>query len=158
MPITEEGIVINMVQGTESIAKRETYGQIIELYNSQRILQSTMKKRKIQMEICPDQTIEPMIDELRKVELPKLYNPHKNEFFNCPEVISGTMTYTVQKHLVDEKIRVRSDDGKCDAISKQPPQGKKSNGGLKIGDMERNALSASGAINLLKNFYGIDSS
>lgn len=84
----------------------------------------------------------------------KLYNPYVNDLFNSPECLVAPIVYCVQKHLVDEKIRVRADEGKVDMITKQPPAGKKNNGGLKIGDMERMAISASGALNLLKSFFG----
>ena len=73
-------------------------------------------------------------------------------------MLSGVINYTVQKHLVDEKIRFRSDYGKLDAISKQSATGKKVQGGLRISDMERQAICASGASNLLKNFFGKQSS
>lgn len=56
--------------------------------------------------------------------------------------------------MVDEKIRFRADTGKIDAVNRQSSSGKKFQGGLKVGDMERVAIAASGSVNILKNFFG----
>lgn len=60
--------------------------------------------------------------------------------------------------MVDEKIRVRGDDGKIDPISKQSASGKKVSGGLKIGDQERQDITAGGASHILIDFFGKQSS
>lgn len=77
------------------------------------------------------------MDQLGSLEYDSMYRPDNDELFQNPKVLCGTMNYTVQKHVVDEKIRVRGDEGKQDQISKQSSIGKKTGGGLKIGDQER---------------------
>ena len=84
----------------------------------------------------------------------KVYKPCSGDLFTSPEIVCGTYNYTVQKHLVDEKIRVRGDDGPIEVISKQPAAGKKNYGGLAIHVMEREAIAASGANHALINLYG----
>lgn len=149
MPRTEEGLVVNLIQNTDSVGRRETYGQIIEMYAHKYMMQHEI----LRLESSIEKPL-PFIHRLRDIKLDKLYNPYVNDFFNSPECLVAPIVYCVQKHLVDEKIRVRADEGKVDMITKQPPAGKKNNGGLKIGDMERMAISASGAVNLLKSFFG----
>lgn len=39
MPRTEEGLVVNMIQNNDSVGRRETYGQIIEMYAHKYMMQ-----------------------------------------------------------------------------------------------------------------------
>lgn len=86
--------------------------------------------------------------------LDKMYRPDYDEPFINPYVLCSVINYTVQKHLVDEKIRYRAETGKIDPISKQAPSGKKSQGGLRISRMESDSLTAAGVCNILIEFFG----
>ncbi|ORX79901.1 beta and beta-prime subunits of DNA dependent RNA-polymerase, partial [Neocallimastix californiae] len=55
----------------------------------------------------------------------------------------GVCYYTALQHQVQEKMFYRT-TGTVNSISKQPTEGKSHNGGLRIGEMEKDALVAHG--------------
>ena len=101
-----------------------------------------------------DQDIRFMFEDFLNMKFDKFYRPCSHELFGNPYIINGIYNYTVQKHLVDEKIHVRDNEGSINNVSKQSSPGKRNNGGLKIGHMERDSINSSGANHVLISFFG----
>ncbi|RLV94380.1 hypothetical protein JA1_001781 [Spathaspora sp. JA1] len=117
------------------------------------------------------------IEENKKVRLELLINPHAfpsrmtmgqikemgeierdvyikdNKIKN--KILVGPCKYYALRHQVDDKFQYRN-GGKFDIITKQPVRGRKNNGGLRFGQMERDILIGIGAWNTINEIWSID--
>lgn len=73
------------------------------------------------------------------------------------DIFYGVVHYQRLRHMVSEKWQVRS-TGPLDAVTHQPNKGRRRGGGVRFGEMEKDALLAHGASYLLQDrlFYGSD--
>ncbi len=78
-----------------------------------------------------------------------MYNGFTGEQMPC-HIFFGPTYYYRLKHIVSDKVNYRNDDGPITAVTKQPTKGRANGGGLRIGEMETNAILGHGISSFLK--------
>ena len=78
-----------------------------------------------------------------------MYNGFTGEQIPC-HIFFGPTYYYRLKHMVSDKVNYRNSDGPITATTKQPTKGRANGGGLRIGEMETNAILGHGIASFLK--------
>ena len=145
MPYTSKGLRPDMIVNPHAFPSRMTIGQFAE---------SMSTKLGVQMGCSVDAT--PFSSQNRvpetKMLLEKagfhpygheiLYNGHTGEMIEA-EIFMGPTYYLRLKHMVEDKLNYRS-TGPKKLLTHQPTDGRANEGGLRIGEMERDVLVAHG--------------
>ncbi|KAF0977297.1 hypothetical protein FDP41_003950 [Naegleria fowleri] len=157
MPFTESGIVPDIVINPHAFPSRMTIGMLVESMSS---------KAGALHGYFPDATpftfdeqntaIDYFGEQLRKAG----YNYYGNEvMYSGPlgiplkaDIYIGIVYYQRLRHMVSDKYQCRV-GGPTNAITHQPVKGRKKAGGVRMGEMERDALVAYGASAVLKDRF-----
>ena len=151
MPFTKDGIRPDMIINPHAIPTRMTIGQLVE---------TIMGKACVETGGFGDGT--PFINKGSKIGvfgelLPKLgFHSSGNEILYDgasgnqieSEIFIGPTYYMRLKHMVKDKINYRA-LGPRTALTKQPVSGRANDGGLRIGEMERDSVAAHGIVDFL---------
>ena len=151
MPYTRDGITPDIIINPHAIPSRMTIGQFIECIQG---------KVCCELGIYADATPFTNIDSEKIADVLENkcgFNRHGDEILYsgftgkqmATKIFIGPTYYQRLKHMVKDKINSRS-TGKYTMKNKQPPAGKSVGGGLRIGEMERDAILAHGLSNFLK--------
>tara|TARA_E500000331_G_scaffold474_2_gene518 strand:- start:1601 stop:5716 length:4116 start_codon:yes stop_codon:yes gene_type:complete len=150
MPYTKDGCRPDLIMNPHAFPSRMTIGHIIECVFakvcSQRgcIGDGTVFidfDKDVIMNELEDRGFERNGDEV-------LYNGMTGEMIQS-RVFFGPVYYFRLKHMVSDKINARG-TGPYNYLTKQPTAGRRKKGGLRIGEMERDALIAHGASTFVK--------
>jgi DNA-directed RNA polymerase II subunit RPB2 len=145
MPFTGSGLRPDLIFNPHGIPTRMTTGQFLEMASN---------KLGVHLGAFTDATpftTTNRVGELRASLLAngfepygheKLYNGMTGEMMEA-DIFMGPIYYQRLKHMVDDKINYR-DTGPKKLLTRQPTQGRGDEGGLRIGEMERDALLAHG--------------
>lgn len=144
MPFTAQGVVPDIIMNPHALPSRMTVGQMIEALLS--------KTASLEGEVRDGTPFTEYSEEEAKRELAKygfdyngheiMYNGSTGEMFEVAIFINPTY-YQRLKHMVSDKIHARN-GGPVQVMTRQPAEGRSRNGGLRVGEMERDAFVAHG--------------
>eukprot|EP00768_Dysnectes_brevis_P002220 gnl/Dysnectes_brevis/1713_a1948_1606.p1 GENE.gnl/Dysnectes_brevis/1713_a1948_1606~~gnl/Dysnectes_brevis/1713_a1948_1606.p1 ORF type:complete len:1139 (-),score=414.09 gnl/Dysnectes_brevis/1713_a1948_1606:136-3552(-) len=161
MPFTSTGITPDLIINPHAFPSRMTIGMLVE---------SICGKLGIETGKTIDATPFQWSDERRAVdeignELHKLgFSRFGSEqmysgLHGCPmkaDIFIGVVHYQRLRHMVTDKYQVRA-KGSNDQVTRQPVKGRKRGGGVRFGEMERDAMIAHGSTALLRGRLCTDS-
>lgn len=154
MPYTLDGITPDIIMNPHAIPSRMTIGQLLECVGAK---MGALSGREIDGTAF---NAEPgTLDELITTELhaqgyqkhgyEALINGMTGELLNY-RVFIGPTFYQRLKHMVLDKISARS-TGPIVTLTHQPNEGRSNYGGMRIGEMEKDAFIAHGATAVLRD-------
>lgn len=150
MPFTEEGIVPDLIMNPHAIPSRMTVGQLIECIASKI---GAVEGKFMDGTPFNNYNVRDLPNILKKLG----YSPYGTETMYCgitgkkmqAQIFIGPTYYMRLKHMVLDKIHGRS-RGPRQALTRQPLEGRAKGGGLRIGEMEKDAMIAHGISQFLK--------
>ncbi len=156
MPQTASGVIPDIIFNPHSLPGRMTVSQLLELLAGKagalkgEIIDGTLFDNMSQEEASKmikeagfrDDGAETMIDGVTGEQFPAT-------------ILVGNIYYMRLKHLVSSKVHSRS-RGPMQLLTRQPTEGRAKEGGLRLGEMEKDVLIAHGASLLLKERFDSD--
>ena len=151
MPYSKEGITPDIIVNPHAFPSRMTIGQFLETIGGKIGLMLGFYFDGTPFE---DQSIEELGEVLEKecgfekYGNEVLYNGRTGKQLSC-QIFMGPCFYQRLKQMVIDKINSRA-PGSINYLTKQPPAGRAAGGGLRLGEMERDAVISHGISNFLK--------
>jgi DNA-directed RNA polymerase I subunit RPA2 len=148
MPFTESGITPDVLINPHAFPSRMTIGMLIEsLAGKSGSLHGKFQEFSAFQQFEDDDAIGYFGKEL----LDKGYNYCGNEVMYSgvsgvqlkADIYIGVVYYQRLRHMVNDKAQARS-TGKIDVLTRQPVKGRKNQGGIRFGEMERDSLLSHG--------------
>lgn len=150
MPFNKDGISPDIIVNPHAIPSRMTIGQLIEC-----VLCKLGCKHGITFDgtAFNNQNTRKIFnildnDDLHKYSDEILYNGLTGEQIPC-HIFFGPTYYYRLKHMVSDKVNYRT-TGPITATTKQPTKGRANGGGLRVGEMETNAILGHGLGSFIK--------
>ena len=157
MPFTKQGITPDMILSTHAIPSRMTVSQIIELLGGK---VGALRGEKVDATAYHGEDKDDLRDQLEELGFESsgketMYNGVTGEEMEA-EIMIGPGFYLKLSHMVGDKVHARS-RGPVTLLTKQPTEGRSQEGGLRLGEMEKDVFVGHGASLLLKERFGADS-
>jgi DNA-directed RNA polymerase II subunit RPB2 len=150
MPFTKDGIIPDLIMNPCAFPSRMTVGHLLEC-----IIGKVSAIQGLEADGTPFNNIDvnDFKDELEKLGFNNngteyLYNGMTGHKMKV-EIFIGPTFYQRLKHLVMDKIHSRA-RGPVTLLTRQPPEGRSRDGGLRFGEMERDAVISHGMAKFLK--------
>lgn len=155
-PFTASGIKPDIIFSPHGIPTRMTIGHLIELLGGKVAASSarTVDGTIFQGEKEADLRSELLSMGLREDGTETMYNGATGEMYKV-RIFVGPMYYLRLKHQVRNKIHSRA-RGPIQLLTRQPTEGRIKEGGLRLGEMEKDTFVAHGASLLLKERFDSD--
>jgi len=159
MPFTEDGIIPDVILNTHAIPSRMTLGQMMEIIASK---VSALTGNQIDgtafMASVDESTMRKTLGEFGYNEDGRetMYDGMTGEKFEA-QILIGPCYFQKLHHMIADKIHSRA-RGPVTLLTKQPTAGRSKQGGLRLGEMEKDCLIAHGASLLLKERFSSDAS
>ncbi len=149
MPFSDQGICPDLVMNPHGFPSRMTVGKMIELLGSK----AAVCDGKLKDGTCFGGD---PIAELSEVLTAHGFSYSGKDYLTCGQsgeplqayIFMGPCYYQKLKHMVMDKMHARA-RGPRVVLTRQPTEGRSRDGGLRLGEMERDCLVAYGASHLI---------
>jgi DNA-directed RNA polymerase II subunit RPB2 len=153
MPYTADGLVPDIIMNPHAFPSRMTFAQLLESLLGIECLDKGMYGDGTPFNNI---TVKSIATRLEKSGYDKygesvLYSGEKGEKLQT-SIFMGPTFYQRLKHMVDDKFHARS-TGPMVQLTRQPSEGRSRDGGLRIGEMERDCLLSHGAAQFQKEKF-----
>ena len=150
MPFNKNGLVPDIIINPHAIPTRMTIGHLVECVLAKLCC---VEGKYIDATPFEQNCIPQYYDILSKYNYQKhgdeiLYNGFTGDQIET-EIFIGPTYYLRLKHMVKDKINYRA-GGPIELTTRQPTQGRSNGGGLRIGEMENNAILGHGIASFIK--------
>lgn len=155
MPFSESGIVPDVIINPHAFPSRMTIGMFVESLAGKSGALHGLAQDSSPWRFSEEETASDYFGhQLRAAG----YNYHGNEPMYsgitgrefAADIFVGVVFYQRLRHMVNDKFQVRT-TGPVNAITGQPIKGRAKGGGIRVGEMERDALLAHGCAFLLQD-------
>lgn len=156
MPFTSSGITPDILFSPHGLPSRMTVSHLLELLCGKVGALAGRKINGTTFDSEPEKEIRKQLLELgfNDEGLETMYNGITGEKFQV-RIYTGSMYYMKLKHMVANKMHARA-RGPVQLLTRQPTEGRAKEGGLRLGEMEKDTFVAHGASQLLKERFDSD--
>lgn len=156
MPFTASGITPDIIFSPHGIPSRMTMSHLIELVGGKT---GALAGRFVDGTTFDSEPEEALRKELlslgfRENGTETMYNGKTGEQYQV-KIFIGNMYYLKLKHMVANKLHSRA-RGPIQLLTRQPTEGRAKEGGLRLGEMEKDTFVAHGTSLLLKERFDAD--
>ncbi|MBI5066080.1 DNA-directed RNA polymerase subunit B [Candidatus Woesearchaeota archaeon] len=156
MPFTSRGIIPDIMFSPHGIPSRMTVSQLMELLGAKT---GALSGRYVDSTTFNAEPMEKVKQELLSLGFRDdgeeiMYNGITGERLTV-RIFIGSMYYLKLRHMVANKIHARA-RGPIQLLTRQPTEGRAKEGGLRLGEMEKDTFVAHGTSLLLKERFDSD--
>jgi len=156
VPFSAAGIVPDLIFSPHGIPSRMTIAHLIEMVAGKVGALAGRYINGTTFDAEPEERLRKELLSLgfRESGVETMYNGQTGEQYHA-KIFIGNMYYLKLKHMVANKIHSRA-RGPIQLLTRQPTEGRAKEGGLRLGEMEKDTFVAHGASLLLKERFDSD--